>query len=196
MTERTELLNKLKKLIPAQFEEVLFRLGIDKAHIPPDTVAQSLRAIEVIKLLEQESNGLEPLEILLADNMGISVTTSQFQTLIKDKTKDFVGREYVFDAIQAFIQENQKGYLTIIADPGMGKSAILAKYVQDTECIAHFNEQLKGRNRADQFLESICKQLIARYQLSYYLKSSVEGAQYKVKSTGSIKYPSKETSAL
>lgn len=168
MTERTELLNKLKKLIPAQFEEVLFRLGIDKAHIPPDTVAQSLRAIEVIKLLEQESNGLEPLEILLADNMGISVTTSQFQTLIKDKTKDFVGREYVFDAIQAFIQENQKGYLTIIADPGMGKSAILAKYVQDTECIAHFNEQLKGRNRADQFLESICKQLIARYQLSYY----------------------------
>jgi serine/threonine-protein kinase len=92
---------------------------------------------------------------------------SQFQSLIQDKTEGFVGREYVFDAIQTFIQENKKGYFTIIGDPGQGKSAILAKYVQDTGCIAHFNVQLQGPNRADQFLESVCKQLVARYQLPY-----------------------------
>jgi Effector-associated domain 10 len=92
---------------------------------------------------------------------------SQFQSLIQDKTEGFVGREYVFNAIQTFIQENKKGYFTIIGDPGQGKSAILAKYVQDTECIAHFNVQLQGPNRADKFLESVCNQLIARYQMPY-----------------------------
>ena len=92
---------------------------------------------------------------------------SQFQSLIQDETEGFVGRKYVFDAIQAFIEENKKGYFTIIGDPGQGKSAILAKYVQDTGCIAHFNVQLQGPNQADQFLESVCNQLIARYQLPY-----------------------------
>jgi nucleoside phosphorylase len=91
----------------------------------------------------------------------------KFQALIQDKTKDFVGRQYVFDRIEAFIEENPHGYFTIIGDPGMGKSAILAKYVQDTDCIAHFNIQLQGPNRADQFLASICQQLIIRYGLPY-----------------------------
>jgi len=92
---------------------------------------------------------------------------TQFQSLIADKTEGFVGREYVFDAIEAFIANNPKGYFTIIGDPGQGKSAILAKYVQDTGCIAHFNVLLQGPNRADQFLESVCRQLIERYKLSY-----------------------------
>lgn len=65
--------------------------------------------------------------------------STQFQSLIADKTEGFVGREYVFDTINTFIANNSKGYFTIIGDPGQGKSAILAKYVQDTGCIVHFN---------------------------------------------------------
>jgi len=112
------------------------------------------------------------IQSVLSHRSGSGQSTSftslnLFQSLIQDKTEGFVGREYVFDAIQAFIQENKKGYFTIIGDPGQGKSAILAKYVQDTGCIAHFNVQLQGPNRADQFLESVCKQLVARYQLPY-----------------------------
>jgi len=109
----------------------------------------------------------EAMQALIRAIQKPSTVLSQFQSLIQDKTEGFVGREYVFDAIQAFIQENKKGYFTIIGDPGQGKSAILAKYVQDTGCIAHFNVQLQGPNRADQFLESVCKQLVARYQLPY-----------------------------
>jgi hypothetical protein len=92
---------------------------------------------------------------------------SQFQSLIEDKTTDFVGREYVFQEIEQFIDNNSKGYFTITGDPGQGKSAILAKYVQNTGCIAHFNISLQGLNRADQFLESVCSQLIEGYQLNY-----------------------------
>jgi serine/threonine-protein kinase len=109
----------------------------------------------------------EAIQALIRAIQKPSTVLSQFQSLIQDKTEGFVGREYVFDAIQTFIQENKKGYFTIIGDPGQGKSAILAKYVQDTECIAHFNVQLQGPNRADQFLESVCNQLIARYQMPY-----------------------------
>jgi serine/threonine-protein kinase len=109
----------------------------------------------------------EAMQALIRAIQKPSTVLSQFQSLIQDKTEGFVGREYVFDAMQAFIQENKKGYFTIIGDPGQGKSAILAKYVQDSGCIAHFNVQLQGPNRADQFLESVCKQLVARYQLPY-----------------------------
>ena len=109
----------------------------------------------------------EAIQALIRAIQKPSTIRSQFQSLIQDKTEDFVGREYVFSAIETFIKENSKGYFTIIGDPGMGKSAILAKYVQETECIAHFNVQLQGPNRADQFLESVCKQLVERYQLPY-----------------------------
>ncbi len=109
----------------------------------------------------------EAIQALIRAIQKPSTVLSQFQSLIQDKTEGFVGREYVFDAIQTFIQENKKGYFTIIGDPGQGKSAILAKYVQDTGCIAHFNIELQGPNRADQFLESVCNQLVARYQLPY-----------------------------
>lgn len=109
----------------------------------------------------------EAMQALILAIQKPSIIRSQFQSLIQDKTEDFVGREYVFSAIETFIKENSKGYFTIIGDPGMGKSAILAKYVQETECIAHFNVQLQGPNRADQFLESVCKQLVERYQLAY-----------------------------
>ena len=92
---------------------------------------------------------------------------NRFKALIDEKTQGFVGREYIFAAVKSFINNNIKGYFTIIGDPGQGKSAILAKLVQDTQCVAHFNLQLQGINRADQFLESVCRQLVIRYDLSY-----------------------------
>jgi hypothetical protein len=101
------------------------------------------------------------------NDLSQSVSNSKFSSLIIDKTQDFVGREYIFEAIKKFINDYDKGYLTITGDPGQGKSAILAKYVQDTNCITHFNSSLEGPNRTDQFLESICDQLIKRYQLPY-----------------------------
>ena len=54
---------------------------------------------------------------------------SRFQALIEDKTKDFVGREYVFNAIADFLTNQPNGYFIIEGDPGMGKSPILAEYI-------------------------------------------------------------------
>jgi TIR domain/AAA ATPase domain len=88
-------------------------------------------------------------------------------TIVAEKTRDFVGRDYVFDAIERFLTDNPKGYFTIEGDPGIGKSAILATYVQRSGCVAHFNIRAEGITTARQFVENVCTQLIARFGLNY-----------------------------
>jgi NACHT domain len=93
----------------------------------------------------------------------------EFQALIAEKTKRFVGRKFVFDAIDNFLSRYDRGYFTLVGEPGQGKSAILAKYLSTSsegkEFVIHFNIQEEGKNRASYFLESICSQLIERYKL-------------------------------
>jgi hypothetical protein len=95
---------------------------------------------------------------------------SEFQGWMLEKTDGFVGRKFVFDAIQEFLTSQPKGYFIIEADPGVGKSALLAKYVRETKCVVHFNIRSQGINRAEQFLQGICSQIISRYNLPYPLE--------------------------
>ena len=87
--------------------------------------------------------------------------------LIEDKTREFVGRDYVFDSIAGFIDDNPSGYFVLEGDPGTGKSAVLAEYVKRHGCVAHFNQRAEGITDFRQFLESIFAQLRARYKLPY-----------------------------
>ncbi len=91
----------------------------------------------------------------------------RFQSLIEDKTDGFVSREYVYDAIDAFLSRHENGYFIVQGDPGIGKSAILAEYVRTHRCIAHFNVRSQGITGANQFLEGVCAQIINRYDLPY-----------------------------
>ncbi|MFM2062446.1 MAG: hypothetical protein RLZZ507_2116 [Cyanobacteriota bacterium] len=118
----------------------------------------------VARKKNQESENEQPKEIPF----------QPLPAIIASKLEGFVGREYVFSAISEFINSKPNGYFTITADPGMGKSAILAKYVQDTECIYHFNIEQEGQNDPQQFLESICQQIIQRYQLPYSLSDEAK----------------------
>jgi hypothetical protein len=90
-----------------------------------------------------------------------------FQALIEEKTEGFVGREFVFEAIENFLTSQPNGYFIIEGEPGIGKSAILAKYVQKTGCVAHFNVRSQGITSVERFLKNVCTQLISRYNLSY-----------------------------
>jgi hypothetical protein len=89
----------------------------------------------------------------------------EFRELIDSRTKRFVGRKFVFDAFEEFIQENDRGYFTVIGEPGMGKSAIAANYVVTHKAPCYFNVITDGNNTPDVFLESIRSQLIKRYNL-------------------------------
>ncbi|MHC5763932.1 AAA family ATPase, partial [Nostoc sp.] len=170
-----------------KLSEILNRISAgSRAETDIQALVSAIESKQIILATGEQSVALggtaDGAVIVTGDNNTVRIVLSQdatttiqllltertpFQSLIQDKTEDFVGRKYAFNAIQAFIEAHSKGYFTIIGDPGMGKSAILAKYVQDTGCIAHFNMQLQGLNRADQFLESVCKQLVKLYQLPY-----------------------------
>lgn len=59
---------------------------------------------------------------------------AEFDALIADKTRDFLGREWVFAAIQAWLDNAQgPNFYIITGEPGIGKSAIAARLVQFSE---------------------------------------------------------------
>ncbi|MEQ9354743.1 ATP-binding protein [Coleofasciculus sp. F4-SAH-05] len=113
----------------------------------------------------------ESLERLKHQMAALSVrqlpVPDDFRWIVEDKTKGFVGREFVFDAIEEFFQQQRKGYFIIEAEPGMGKSSILAEFVRRNDCIVYFNQRNEGITSAEQFLRSVCIQLIQDYELSH-----------------------------
>ncbi|WP_071515969.1 AAA family ATPase [Geitlerinema sp. PCC 9228] len=110
---------------------------------------------------------LEPSEL-----MGESEETNQntypdeFRALIEEKTKRFCGRQFVFQQFEKFIRKHNRGYFTIIGEPGVGKSAIAAEYVRRHGSPCYFNVLAEGRNRPELFLRSLRQQLIQRFQLT------------------------------
>ncbi|BDA74075.1 hypothetical protein CAL7716_082410 [Calothrix sp. PCC 7716] len=130
-----------------------------------DTMERLLVAAEAKKAAQQ----VKQLKEQLQKSLPVGVR-GEFQALIQEKTEGFTGRHYVFQAIQEFIDTQPKGYFIIEADPGVGKSAILAEYVKRAQCIFYFNIRSQGINRAEQFLQSVTSQIISRYNLPYPLE--------------------------
>jgi hypothetical protein len=52
---REELLTRLSKLLPAQFEQVLYLARIPQEHIPAAAAAQAMRAVDVMRYIEQQN---------------------------------------------------------------------------------------------------------------------------------------------
>ncbi len=90
-----------------------------------------------------------------------------FTTLIERKTRGFVGRRFVFDALKTFLEKKDRGYFIVQGEPGIGKTALAAQLVKDRGYIHHFNDATLGIVKAEQFLQNVGAQLIARYQLDH-----------------------------
>jgi hypothetical protein len=145
--------SKLQEFTPRYTYRELDRMHQLLSAISAEEAAKKVEALmqEVVPLL-QEKNQAEDKEQ---------------QKLIEEKTEGFVGREFVFEAIEEFLKKQPNGYFIIEGEPGIGKSAILAKYVQQTGCVAHFNVRSQGITSVERFLKNVCTQLISRYNLSY-----------------------------
>lgn len=87
-----------------------------------------------------------------------------FKPLIDEKTRDFVGREFVIAELDTFLKKNDRGYFVIQGEPGIGKTSLLAYLAKKHQYIYHFNDELLGIVETEHFLESVCRQLITRYQ--------------------------------
>ncbi|MDM8528508.1 hypothetical protein QUF58_09895 [Anaerolineales bacterium HSG24] len=110
----------------------------------------------------------QDMEKLLANTTpNIRKRIYDFSNLIEEKTRDFVGRAFVFQAIDAFIDNNPRGYFFIRGEPGIGKSSLSARLVSQRGYLHHFNVLGEGINKPSDFLANVCAQLIARYHLDY-----------------------------
>jgi hypothetical protein len=125
------------------------------------------QVVNQFNLPPEAAAALMDLRVMLGTSLGLDTSHYQMADFILERTRDFVGREHVFQRINQFINANPSGYLKIEADPGLGKSAILAEYVRRTLCLAHFNVRALGIVTAAQFLQNICAQLIAEANLPY-----------------------------
>ncbi|BAZ81518.1 ATP-binding protein [Sphaerospermopsis kisseleviana CS-549] len=97
---------------------------------------------------------------IIQNTIDIPRYPPEFQQIITAKNHNFVGREFVFSAINNFLHQYDRGYFTIIGEPGIGKSAIIAHYVNENPGIVYYNVHISGKNRADEFLSNVCTQLI------------------------------------
>ncbi|MBV6625302.1 MAG: NACHT domain protein [Rivularia sp. (in: Bacteria)] len=111
----------------------------------------------------------KPIEVIKEPNFRKPPQQSpypdEFKSLVEEKIRLFHGRKFVFNAFNKFCKENIKGYFTVVADAGMGKSTIAAKYVSENHSPCYFNVIAEGRNRPEQFLNCIRQQLIDKYDL-------------------------------
>jgi len=169
------MLLNLYQIALAQLKE----LGLQKGEI-----LDKLETVATGQQICQVMGKLSAIEIGIRSDLGqIQTSLSRFvdtsaprlplpyecETIIQDRTQDFTGRRFVFAAIAEFLHKNPKGYFVLEAEPGVGKSSIMAKLVLllNRRCVAHFNSQSQGIVRAEQFLENACLQLIDGFQLNY-----------------------------
>ena len=104
-----------------------------------------------------------------APSLSAQVRSTEFRTLIEERTKNFVGRGFIFNAIEEALKDPTfpSGYIVIRGEPGIGKTALLGEIVKRWNCIHHFNISTQNIRSSRDFLSNICAQLIIRYELPY-----------------------------
>ena len=77
----------------------------------------------------------------------------RFQRCCSTRSEGFVGREFIFQRLEEFQQRNPCGYLRIVADAGLGKTALAAEVARRLNAVAFFANASRGLTRTDQCLE-------------------------------------------
>jgi hypothetical protein len=92
---------------------------------------------------------------------------ADFERLVKERTRAFVGRDFVFKAIDGYIESSEfpSGYILIRGEPGIGKTSLLCQLIKTRGYLHHFNIAQQGICSSRLFLANLCAQLVVRYQL-------------------------------
>jgi pimeloyl-ACP methyl ester carboxylesterase len=89
-----------------------------------------------------------------------------FDTLVANHVQGFIGRNFVFEKVKTFLETHDRGYFALEGEPGIGKTAIMANLTDRYGYVHHFNSVSMGITSVGQFLDSICGQLVTRYNLA------------------------------
>jgi tetratricopeptide (TPR) repeat protein len=131
------------------------------------TLEEIIRIIGEMATRKQVNEVLRRLDRLCERLLGEMTRRylCDFHATIAEKTRWFVGRQHVFERLEAFMRAHQYGYFRIIADAGLGKTALAATLTQRYGGIAFFFSASEGVTRPDMCLNHLSAELIVRYAL-------------------------------
>jgi hypothetical protein len=97
------------------------------------------------------------------------IRSRDFQALVDERTRNFVGRDFIFSGIDAAFEDENfpSGYVVILGEPGIGKTALTGQLVRERGYVHHFNVAPLGIRSPQAFLSNVCAQLIVRYELDF-----------------------------
>lgn len=81
MTEQ-ELLERLRRFLPAMLDVVQAKLGLDAGLLPPSEAPVARRATEILTLVKQADGGLQALEIAVKELIGPPMAMSRKQCVM------------------------------------------------------------------------------------------------------------------
>ncbi len=143
-------------------------LGASTADIECRKKEKFIWNIEVVHSLSASSSCSQiPQPSQRADRKALLGEIFSADNSIARHAAAFVGREFVKCAVDKFLLDQSSGYFVAIGEPGIGKSAFMANYVNETSCVAHFNSQSTGINLTSQYLRSVAAQIILGFELPY-----------------------------
>ncbi len=133
-----------------------------------DDIRQRLMAPAILGIHEI----LQALYKKFSDTPALStyIHAAEFKALIDERTRNFIGRDFLFNAIENLTHDSSfpSGYVVISGEPGIGKTAFIGELVKRRGYVHHFNLSLQNIRTAKDFLANICAQLIIRYELDHF----------------------------
>jgi hypothetical protein len=111
----------------------------------------------------------EFLEILPL-NEWKSSGNNEFQQRIDELTETFKGRTLEREKLLQFVASNNKGYLSIQGNPGIGKSALIAQFFKDLK----HHEISKSLRTVEYFIRRGTQQAQVEFMLAYLIRRTDE----------------------
>ena len=93
------------------------------------------------------------------------VRDREFLPLINDRARGFIGRGFVFEELDRQLAGLRSGYVTVLGEPGIGKTALAAHLVATRGWVHHFNIASAGISSHEAFLGNVGAQLVGRFEL-------------------------------
>lgn len=103
-----------------------------------------------------------------------------FSAKIEFLAQYFVGRQEAIKQVDQFIQTHPSGYLAIVGEAGIGKSALLAKLVKERGYLHHFVDDKQNSAKDEVFLRCIVEQLQQKYGFEFEERTPISVSEWNI----------------
>ncbi|MEM6453734.1 MAG: CHAT domain-containing protein [Acidobacteriota bacterium] len=124
-------------------------------------------AVPALHLRSDDAGLIRPAAAAPSGDGAAARKIHDVSTLVAQKTRDFIGRQFVFEAVDDFLASDG-GCFVLTGDPGIGKTTFLAELLRQRRYAHHFNvHESRHASTAAHALSNLCAQVIVDHHLPY-----------------------------